>query len=563
MMRMRTAVFLSLLSILTQCLGPSSVRSQVKINELYYDHPGSDSGWEFVELFNAGPAAVDLAGYALELIDGLSGSVRTLWVGSGEVIIPPGAVILISGGNIPSGSGLELSGSIENGPDAVRLVSGGGPADLVGYGDCIYSEGEPAEDVPAGLSLSRRPDGKDTGSNTDDFVPATPTPGERNFFDIDLGLSVIDGSILPCAGGTIPLGVSIENRGIEMFRGSFSVSARIEGDAHYDDRTIGPVELGAGAEVTLELILGAAPAGSSILTALVDTPDDQNRGNDTVSVTVVSSPGAVIINEIMYRPASGGSEWIELFCRNQQACSLSGWSICDATGTKRLIAGGESAIEPRGYCVLAQDTALFRLDHPGCRADVFGLDGGWPWLNDSDSGDIADIVELRNDQGVLIERIEYRDLLDEERGRSIERFSSDVCSGYPGGLWHRCIDHAGSTPGSGNSTGSVQSPSVSALGIDPNPFDPETHGTVAISGRVTDDESGFFVRIFSIDGMEIIRLFAEEGGARVFSCRWDGRDREGAIVATGLYICVVEYVRMGGGVCRKEKRGIAIYGEGR
>ena len=557
---MKAAVFLYLLSVLAQCMGQSSARSQVKINELYYDHPGSDSGWEFVELFNAGSEAIDLTGFSLELIDWLSGGVRTLWVCSGGIIIHPGDVILISGGNIPSGPGLELSGSIENGPDAVRLVSWDGPADLVGYGVCIYSEGEPAEDVQAGLSLSRRPDGKDTGSNADDLVPAAPTPGVRNFFDIDLGLSVTDGSILPCAGGTISLGVLIENRGMEMFRGLFAVSACIEGDAYYDNRNIGPVELDTGAEVALELVLGAAPAGSSVLTALVDAPDDQNLGNDTVSVTVVSSPGNVIINEIMYRPVSGGSEWIELLCRNQEACSLSGWSICDATGKKRMITGGESAIEPGGYCVLAQDTALFHLVHSGCRAAVFGLEGGWPWLNDSDSGDLADIVELRNDRGVLIERIEYRDLLDEERGRSIERFSSDVCSAYPGGLWHRCIDPAGSTPGLDNSTRSVQAPSVQSFNIDPNPFDPSTHGTAAISGRVSNDESGFLVRIFSIDGREVIRLFAEEGGAGVFSCRWDGRDKEGRIVATGLYICVVEYVRTGGGVCRKEKRGIAVYG---
>ena len=563
MMRMRAAVFLSLLSVLVQSIGPSSLRSQIKINEVYYDHPGSDSGWEYVELFNTGPVGVDLTGYALELIDGLSGGIRTLWVAGDGIIIPSGAVILISGENIPSGSGLELSGSIENGPDAVRLVSWDGTVDLVGYGDCDYCEGEPAEDVPSGLSLSRKPDGKDTDTNAGDFVAAGPTPGERNFYDIDLGLSIVDTSILPCAGGAILFAVSIENRGIKPFQDSFAVTARIEGDARCDDRTMGPVELDTGVEIIVELMIGATPIGPFVLTAFVDAPDDQNPGNDTVSVTVVSSPGSLIINEIMYRPFSGGSEWVELLCRGPQACSLAGWSICDATGTARLITGGDYAIEPGGYCILAQDTALFLLDHPGCRAAVIGLDGGWPWLNDSDSGEIADIVELRNEHDVLIERIEYSDLLGDERGRSIERFSSDVCSNYPGGLWHRCIAPDGSTPGADNSTRSVQAHPVPSLNIDPDPFDPAAHGTAAISGRIAEDESGFIVRIFSIDGREVIRLFAEEGGAKVFSCCWDGRDRDGDIVETGLYICVAEYLRRGGGVCRREKRGLAVYGEGR
>ena len=121
----------------------------------------------------------------------------------------------------------------------------------------------------------------------------------------------------------------------------------------------------------------------------------------------------------------------------------------------------------------------------------------------------------------------------------------------------------GSTPGADNSTRSVQAHPVPSLNIDPDPFDPAAHGTAAISGRIAEDESGFIVRIFSIDGREVIRLFAEEGGAKVFSCCWDGRDRDGDIVETGLYICVAEYLRRGGGVCRREKRGLAVYGEGR
>ena len=104
MMRMRAAVFLSLLDILAQFMGPSSLQSQVKINEVYYDHPGADSGWEFIELLNTGPATVDLESYAIEFIDGLSGDIRTLWSGGIGINIPAGSVILVSGENIAPGS---------------------------------------------------------------------------------------------------------------------------------------------------------------------------------------------------------------------------------------------------------------------------------------------------------------------------------------------------------------------------------------------------------------------------------------------------------------------------
>jgi hypothetical protein len=563
MMGIGSAVSLSLAAVLIRGIVPASAQSQIVINEVYYDHPGPDSGWEFVELFNPGPAAVELDGYLLEFVDGLSGGVRTIWESAGNGFIAPGGIVLVAGENMSPGEGFELIGSIENGPDAVRLVSSDGAQDILGYGDCAFHEGEPAEDVPGGMSLSRRPDGRDTDSNAADFVGAAPTPGRRNFYDIDLGLEIADRSILPCAGNPFPLSVSVENRGMQPFEGTLGVSGYSEGDLGTDRRIIGPVALDPGSAITAELSLHAAPSGAFVTRASVDAPGDQNRSNDTVTVTVSVSPACVVVNEIMYRPGEGGSEWIELYCRSTDVCSLVGWSVCDAAGVERSISGSDPAVQPGGFCIIAQDTALFIRDHPSCGAAVFGLEGGWTWLNDRDSDGRADVVELRDGRGVLIERIEYRDLLGDERGRSIERFDSDVCSRYPGGLWHRCLAWSGSTPGEVNSTASPSKSSLPALRADPNPFSPADHGAVVISGRTADGESGFVVRIFEIDGKEVARLFAEEGGAKIWSCRWDGRDRAGEPVATGLYICVAEYVRMGGGVCRREKLGLAVYGGGR
>jgi hypothetical protein len=431
--------------------------------------------------------------------------------------------------------------------------------DIVGYGDCAYCEGAPAEDVPAGLSLSRKPDGGDTDSNADDFVAADPTPGARNFFEMNLALSLDDDSILPCAGDLVPLCVSVVNRGMEAYCGFFSVSAGIVGMKGEDDREIGPLTLDPGAEVMVELAPGPAPAGLSILSASLSAAGDQNPHDDTISLSIISSPGTLLINEIMYRPLSGESEWIELRCMDASACSLSGWSICDATGRRCLISAGEYVIGAGEYCILAQDSALFCDLHPHCSAPVISPEGGWPWLNDSNSDGIADLIELRDDGGALYESIEYRDLLSGERGRSLERFSPYVCSDYPGGLWHRCLAPEGSTPGADNSTDFAGEFPVESLSIDPNPFAPEMHGRVTITGSAAESESGFFVRIFDIEGREVNRLYAEEGGAKIFSCSWDGRDMDGGMVDTGLYICVAEYSSMGGGVCRREKKGIAVY----
>jgi hypothetical protein len=79
-----------------------------------------------------------------------------------------------------------------------------------------------------------------------------------------------------------------------------------------------------------------------------------------------------------------------------------------------------------------------------------------------------------------------------------------------------------------------------------------------ITAALEEGETGLMVRIFNLDGLEIRRIFGENGGARVLSCRWDGRMNEGSLARTGLYVCLVEFVRTGGGVCRKEKTCIAV-----
>ena len=94
--------------------------------------------------------------------------------------------------------------------------------------------------------------------------------------------------------------------------------------------------------------------------------------------------------------------------------------------------------------------------------------------------------------------------------------------------------------------------------IIPNPFCPGRDRETVITGSCRTGEDGFLVRIFDLEGMEVRRLFGETGGARVFSCRWDGRRSDGSRAGSGLYICVVELVGMGGGICRRVKYPVAV-----
>jgi hypothetical protein len=294
--------------------------------------------------------------------------------------------------------------------------------------------------------------------------------------------------------------------------------------------------------------------------AYLDGAPDENPLNDTTVVSLGASPGAVVINEIMYRPEKEMSEWIEIVNVSGVDCNLGGWALCDATGSRRLVSSADMILPPGGFSILAKDSASFAREFPACEAPVSGIEGGWPALNDTDKGDRADAVALFDEAGVLVERVSYRDLLGAERGRSIERASTEFCGDRAGGIWHRCAARLRATPGRENSTLVERSPRSGGLSVSPNPFCPRRDGEVSVTGKRAEGETGFLVRIFDREGYELRRVFGECGGADVFSCRWDGRSSGGARARTGLYVCLVEYIGSGGGVCRREKTCIVVAG---
>jgi hypothetical protein len=97
------------------------------------------------------------------------------------------------------------------------------------------------------------------------------------------------------------------------------------------------------------------------------------------------------------------------------------------------------------------------------------------------------------------------------------------------------------------------------LTVKPDPFRPASGSVARFSAAAMPGESFYAARIFDIEGRETARLAAGPIGAQAVSFTWDGRDRRGMVAGTGIYICVVEFVRSGGGVCRREKRTIAVW----
>ena len=109
------------------------------------------------------------------------------------------------------------------------------------------------------------------------------------------------------------------------------------------------------------------------------TTDDPGEGDEDVSEENKSYKlGALVINELVVDPGDGDSEWVEIFNTNHETIDLDGWHLLEGSGAKTELSGD---IKAYTYIVITK------------------LKGN---LNNS-----GDIIELRDNGGVLIDKVTY------------------------------------------------------------------------------------------------------------------------------------------------------------
>jgi hypothetical protein len=178
------------------------------LSELYYDAPGSDDGFSFVEV--AGIPGTSLEGLSIEGVNGSNGAVGPNIVLTGSIGASGLFVVAdqtSAGTSGVPGADLFANFDFQNGPDSVVLRFGDTILDQLGYGDfamdeVFAGEGMAAPDVAAGQSLARLFADLDTDNNVMDFaVSDIPTPGIASFLPI------------PEPGGAILLGLGLAGLG--------------------------------------------------------------------------------------------------------------------------------------------------------------------------------------------------------------------------------------------------------------------------------------------------------------------------------------------------------------
>jgi hypothetical protein len=266
------------------------------------------------------------------------------------------------------------------------------------------------------------------------------------------------------------------------------------------------------------------------------------------------APGDLVLNEILFNPYSGSSDFVELLNRSNRILDLSEVQLQEISVEDSSLLGaaylGDSLLQclPGEYLACTEQVAAvlahYTVADTGTLHEVPGLP------NYDDLEDIVALVYRR----VLLDELHYDHhwhfaLLNDEDGVSLERLD-------PAGVtqsaanWHSAASANGyATPGYRNSQYNPGMNATSNLTVEPAIFSPDQDGRDDILQiRYQNASAGSLLNlsIYDLNGQLIKRIAHNDIGATEGLYTWDGLNDQGSLAAVGPYLLAADFLDLNG-----------------
>lgn len=314
---------------------------------------------------------------------------------------------------------------------------------------------------------------------------------------------------------------------------------------------------------TVELTLDAPLQPSVTYTVTIANTFSDCVGNtisqmNTVRVALpqLATTNDVIINEVLFNPVTGGSDFVELYNRSSKPIDVQTFIFANAdasgnisqtktVGTPYILFPQEfvvvtpSVINTKQQYNVSQSYKFIQNDLP-----TYDDASGTVWIYSTASGAAVDMDKF------IYNKSYHHPLLTSEEGVSLERISYEGGTNDPNN-WHSAASNVQyGTPTYVNSSymGNATA-SDAAINLPTDKLSPDNDGFqdfLLINYNV--DKLGYVARVTIYDASgRVIRnltdaeLFALEG-----SLQWDGTDNDGKKAFTGIYVIYIELVNPDG-----------------
>ena len=292
------------------------------------------------------------------------------------------------------------------------------------------------------------------------------------------------------------------------------------------------------------------------VTGLTDCPGNPIGGDNSAVFGLPEAvlPGDLVINEVLYDPRVGGSDFVELYNRSGKVLGLAGLRMANEEdgqiANPIVITQASVLLLPGEYILLTEDPANIATEYPQGRTDRFLL-CDLPGYNNGEG-----TVVLQDPQGNTLDLFRYTDdlhfpLINETEGVSLERVDPARTSDEPTN-WHSAAETAGwATPGFLNSQFSEAPEPSGEMTIEPAIFSPDNDGYQdLLTIRYRFNEPGFVgtLGIYDLAGREVRRLMENTLLGADGAVSWDGVMEGGEKARVGPYVVVFEAYDLAGNV---------------
>ncbi len=281
---------------------------------------------------------------------------------------------------------------------------------------------------------------------------------------------------------------------------------------------------------------------------------------DEVVVTAVEKPAApilpgdVVINEVLFNPKDGGSDYVEIYNNSANEIDVTRLYLASRDGELQItqayqLSKSKSVLMPESYLALTKDTAgVYPFFSIQCKTCFLQMEKFPSFNNDED------FILLLDENLNVIDELHYTDkmhhpLLADEEGIALERVSfTEPTNDFLN--WHSASSTVGyGTPGYKNSQGEPFNSNQPEVSFSPESFSPDFDGyndEYQIEYKTTKPGCLANISVFDAAGRFIIKLANNEILGSEGKFTWDGEDQTGQRLNLGVYVVLVEIFSLTG-----------------
>jgi hypothetical protein len=284
---------------------------------------------------------------------------------------------------------------------------------------------------------------------------------------------------------------------------------------------------------------------SFTITNLTDCEGNSTNLNGTFVLTVEAELGDIVINEILFNPVTGGSDYVELYNNSDKFINLKDWNMANlsngAPANFRIISSSNLIFKPHTYYALTVDSIQVKQTYVNHGVGRF-IHCNLPTYANA-SGNVL-LVAPNN---AIIDSVSYSErwhfsLISDRKGKSLERINPDGPSNNPNN-WQTASENSGwGTPGIQNSQ-YLNPQAQGQFSIEPKVISPDNDGFedfAILSYALPEPAMVGTIRIFDDHGRPVRELvnnyFFDQSG----ELKWDGLDNNGIRCRVGRYLILFE-----------------------